>query len=87
MMGPRAYERYFLMPIDATKVFAIERGDKRYLYSYDWEMLEMHEGTTAFKEWCIEDVEERQGEYADRIETVYKSAERDETMNGDDIYE
>ena len=44
----------------------------------------MHEGTTAFKEWCIEDVEERQGEYADRIETVYKSAERSETMNGDD---
>jgi hypothetical protein len=85
MMGPKAYERYFLTLIDATKVFAIERGDKRYLYSYDWEMLEMFEDMgTTFKEWCIEDVEERQGEEADRIETVYKSAERSETMNGDD---
>jgi hypothetical protein len=50
-------------------------------------MLEMFESMTAFKEWCIKDVEERQGKYADRIETVYKSAERNEVMNGDDKYE
>ena len=41
---------------------------RRYTYSYDWEVLSMYEGMAGFRQSCIEDVEERGGMYADRIE-------------------
>lgn len=87
MIGPRAHEWLFQTALPKTYVYGIYREGKAYSYTYDWETIEMFESMTAFKEWCIKDVEERQGKYADRIETVYKSAERSETMNGDDKYE
>ena len=50
------------------KEYEVQHEDKTYVYSYNWEIIEIHGGMTAFKEWCIEDAVERQGEYADRKE-------------------
>jgi len=43
---------------------------KKYSYPYDWEILSMYESMTEFKQWCLEDVMERDGMYADSIEEV-----------------
>ena len=51
----------------------MEHGGRRYTYSYNWEVLtlfEQEDGKTMFKEWCIEDVEEHGGMYADSIEVI-----------------
>lgn len=73
MIGPQAYENLFLTKHNEWKEFHVEYGGRRYTYSYDWEVLtlfEQEDGKTMFKEWCIEDVEENGGKYADRIEVI-----------------
>ena len=70
MIGPQAYENLFLTKHPEWKEIHVEYGGRRYTYSYDWEVLAMFENATMFKEWCIEDVEERDGMYADRIEVI-----------------
>lgn len=68
MLGPRAYENLFQTKHEPMKEYEVQHEDKTYVYSYNWEIIEIHGGMTAFKEWCIEDAVERQGEYADRKE-------------------
>tara|TARA_B100001778_G_scaffold127780_1_gene105127 strand:+ start:8019 stop:8231 length:213 start_codon:yes stop_codon:yes gene_type:complete len=68
MIGPQAYENLFQTKHEPMKKYEVQHEGKTYVYSYDWEIIEMHEGMTAFKEWCIEDAVERQGEYAEEDE-------------------
>ena len=70
MIGPQAYENLFLTKHPERKEIHVEHGGSRYTYSYDWEVLSMFEGMAGFRQWYIEDVEERSGMYADRIEVV-----------------
>lgn len=70
MIGPQAYENLFLTEQPEMKALIIVHDAQRYTYSYDWEILEMFDGMVAFRQWCIEDVEERGGMYADRIEVI-----------------
>jgi hypothetical protein len=70
MIGPQAYENLFLTKHPKMKEVFIEHEGQRYTYPYDWEILSMYEGMAGFRQWCIEDVEERGGMYADRIEVI-----------------
>ena len=70
MIGPQAYENLFLTKHPEWKEIHVEHGGSRYTYSYDWEVLSMFEGMAGFRQWCIEDVEERSGMYADSIEVI-----------------
>ena len=83
MIGPQAWENLFQTVRSPMYVHEVHHEGKVYYYSYDWEVLEMFEGMTSFKKYCIEDIEERQGEYADRIETVYKSTVKQEPMESE----
>ena len=74
MIGPQAYENLFLTEQPKMGAVLMEHEGSRYTYSYDWEILSMFEGMTGgmtgFKQWCIEDVMERGGMYADSIEVI-----------------
>ena len=70
MIGPRAYEElFYVKPIAAThKGYVILCGDKE--YTYQLHMPEMWDSISEWMDWCEEDVKDRQGMYADKIETV-----------------
>ena len=70
MIGPQAYENLFQTEQPKMGAVFMEHERSRYAYSYDWEILSMYEGMTGFKQWCIEDVMERGGMYADSIEVI-----------------
>ena len=70
MIGPRAHEDLFLTKHPKMGAVFMEHEGHRYKYSYDWEILSMYEGMTEFKQWCIEDVMERGGMYADSVEVI-----------------
>ena len=70
MIGPQAYENLFLTKHPEWKEIHVEHEGQRYTYSYDWEILSMYESMAGFRQWCIEDVEERGGMYADKIEVI-----------------
>ena len=64
MWGPQAYENLFQTKHKPMKKYEVQHEGKTYVYSYDWEMFE---SVKEFKEWCLEDAVERQGEYADEV--------------------
>ena len=68
MIGPQAYENLFQTEPPKMKTVCLRLNGRRYSYAYDWEILSMYEGMTEFKQWCLEDVMERDGMYADSIE-------------------
>ena len=68
MIGPQAYEELFQTKHEPMKTHEVQHESKRYVYSYDWEILEMFGSFASFKEWCIEDAVERQGYYADGVD-------------------
>lgn len=77
MIGPQAYENLFLVSYLALtdehqgmRIYVVEHEGRHYIYSYDWEILSMFESMAGFRQWCIEDVEENGGMYADRIEVI-----------------
>ena len=70
MIGPQAYEELFLVKhIPSTKGITITHDNICYTYHYNvcWQLFDSHE---QFKQWCIEDATERQGEYADKKEMI-----------------
>jgi len=71
MIGPQAYENLFQTAKvldDGTLDTIIEVDGVEYRYNYvncdAWEIFDTYE---EFKAWCIEDVVERHGEYADEV--------------------
>ena len=70
MIGPQAYENLFLTKHPKMKDVVMEHEGQRYFYSYDWEILEMFDSMIEFEVWCMEDVKERGGMYADSIEVI-----------------
>lgn len=71
MIGAQAYENLFqtARPTDAY-AFVLDYLGYTYYYIYDWEDLAFFEGTTPFLRHIFEDVECREGEYADMIEVI-----------------
>ena len=68
MIGPQAYENLFYYPlahIEHDDDMEIKYKGVLYTYSGDgaWELFDTR---GHFKAWCIEDIVERQGEYADK---------------------
>jgi len=71
MIGAQAYENLFLTPRPTvTHAFVLDYLGHTYYYSYDWEDLTLFEGTTPFLRHIFEDIEYREGEYADDIEVI-----------------
>jgi hypothetical protein len=68
MIGPQAYENLFQTKPPKMETVCLRLNGRRYSYAYDWEILSMYESMTEFKQWCLEDVMERDGMYADSIE-------------------
>ena len=71
MIGPQAYENLFYYPSVSWSSSDMEIKYKGVLYTYSgdgaWELFDTR---GHFKAWCIEDIMERQGEYADKKETI-----------------
>ena len=70
MIGPTAHEIYLQTKHKPMKEYAVKHRGMRYIYCYDWEILSMHTGFLAFKNWCFADMMDNGGEYADRKEVV-----------------
>ena len=71
MIGPQAYEN--MMAAHMTKKFHalfFNYEGKEYMYMYDWEDLAYFDGFAGFLRYAIEDVQDRDGEYADIVEVV-----------------
>ena len=70
MIGPQAYEELFQTSTHfSTKDLEIKHDGIRYTY-YIMGWTDLFDSYDMFKAWCIEDVKDRQGMYADKIETV-----------------
>jgi len=78
MIGPQAYENLFYHPSISWSSSDMEIKYKGVLYTYyerytrpssdgAWELFDTR---GHFKAWCIEDIMERQGEYADKKELI-----------------
>ena len=70
MIGPQAYENLFQTKHEPMKIYEVQHEGKTYTYSYDWEILEMFESFDSFKAWCVADVRDNEGHYADASEVV-----------------
>jgi len=71
MIGPQAYENLFLTMQEANlKACSYTLNGIRYTYTYDWEIISMFQSVEGFEQWCLEDIMERQGEYADKKELI-----------------
>ncbi len=70
MIGPQAYENLFQTEPPKMGTVCMRLNGRKYSYPYDWEILSMYESMTEFKQWCLEDVMERDGMYADSNEEV-----------------
>jgi len=71
MIGPQAYENLFQTSVCfSTKSVSINHDGVRYTYHImagDWELFGSHD---EFKAWCIEDVRDNNGGYADAQEVI-----------------
>jgi len=72
MIGPQAYENLFQSCPNryAWHALFLNYEGKEYMYMYDWEDLEMFNGFKRFLLSCAEDVQDRDGEYADSVEVM-----------------
>tara|TARA_Y100000004_G_scaffold61431_1_gene68747 strand:+ start:162 stop:380 length:219 start_codon:yes stop_codon:yes gene_type:complete len=71
MIGPQAYENLFqTAPNTNSHALFFNYEGKEYMYVYDWEDLELFNGFKPFLLGCIEDVQDRDGEYADTVEVI-----------------
>jgi hypothetical protein len=71
MIGPQAYENLFqTAPNPNSYALFFNYEGKEYMYIYDWQDCEMFYGFNGFLTSCIEDVQDRDGEYADSVEVV-----------------
>lgn len=71
MIGPQAYDNLFYYPSTTWSSSDMEIKYMGVLYTYSgdgaWELFETR---GHFKAWCLEDIMERQGEYADKKEVI-----------------
>jgi len=71
MIGPQAYENLFYYPSVTWSVRDIEIKYNGVLYTYSgdgaWELFDTR---GHFKVWCIDDVTDNNGEYADKREVI-----------------
>ncbi len=71
MIGPQAYENLFYYPSATWSSSDMEIKYMGVMYTYSavgaWELFETR---GHFKAWCLEDIMERQGEYADKKEVI-----------------
>lgn len=72
MIGAQAYENLYQTTQvidDPTLALVFEFDGVQYMYHFAT-ACEMFDTYNEFKVWCIEDVVERHGEYADDIEVI-----------------